>query len=630
MYNELRRLILTSALWSLSIILYGQVTEVPIFKDRIRSENLRTQKLQAIDTLDLPFWEDFSTSLGVPDSTKWLYGENVNINKGRGLNPPSINVATFDGTDKQGLPYSDMDISGPSDSLVSQPINLSIIPSSLRNTLFLSFYWQKKGNSEIPEQVDSLRLQFRDMNGAWITVWSSVGGDTINISNFKQEIIQVPLGDFQHSGFQLKFQSFGKLTGGYDNWHIDYILLRTRRNQSDFYLRDRTLSGYPTSIFKDFNAIPFEHYCGHDSIFQDSTSIVGFSLEEPDLPSSIRFSAQIFNTESGTLIDEMNNTDQDGLLFNGQHFTTIQANAVDTSALNDAKTDSSLLITTKFFIRTKDSLMFDFIDPISGDSVFFDQIDLSVNDTAYSQVTLDKYYAYDDGSAETAAGVNTMNGQLAYFYTLPVRDTLTDVQIYFPNTESRQADQSLRLKIWTRLGDDEVLTHTQTIFISAPDSLDKFSVYPLSKALLVGDSLFIGIQQTGPVPIFIGLDKSQDTGDRIYYNTSGVWEHNSRVTGSLMLRPVFGSSDDIITGIDESTKLPLSLYPNPISSPRIRIQGDLTEVHEIKVFDLSGRLIDSKFDKSQKVVEFSAAARGIYIIQLNTASAVYTKKIILK
>ena len=355
----------------------------------------------------------------MPDSTKWLVGENVNINKGRGLAPPSLNVATFDGTDKQGIPYSEMDISGPADSLISQPINLSAIPIALRNTLYLSFYWQKKGNSEIPEAIDSLRLQFKDASGNWSTVWSSVGGDTLHISSFKQELIPVPPGVFQHAGFQFKFQSFGKLTGGYDNWHIDYILLRTRRDENDFFVRDRTLSTYPTSIFKDFTAIPFEHYCGQDSIFQDSTSIVGFSLEPANFPASIRFAAQIFNSETGALIDEMNNTDQDGLLFNGQLFTTIQANAVDTSALNNAKTDTSLAITTKFFIRTKDSLLFDFIDPTSGDSVFFDQVDLTVNDTATAQITLDKHYAYDDGSAETAAGVNTMNGQLAYLYNLP-------------------------------------------------------------------------------------------------------------------------------------------------------------------------------------------------------------------
>jgi hypothetical protein len=525
-----------------------------------------------------------------------------------------------------------MEIRGAADSLISQPINLADIPVAERNTLYFSFFWQKRGNGEIPENVDSLRLQFKDNTGAWSTVWSAIGGDTLFIDAFKQEIIQVPFGPFQHAGFQFRFESFGKLTGGYDNWHIDYILLRTRRDENDFYLRDRTLSTYPSSIFKDFTAIPFEHYCGRSEIFRDSTSVVGFSLEPPvGFPASIRFAAQILEANSGALIDEMNNTNDDGLLFNGQQFTTVQANAVDTTALNNAKTDSSLIITTKFFIRTKDSLLLDFIDPMTGDSVFFDNIDLTVNDTATSLITLNKHYAYDDGSAETAAGVNVMNGQLAYLYVLPVRDTLTDVQIYFPNTESDQADQTLRLKIWSRLsGVEETIVHTQTIFISASDSLDKFTTFPLSKALLVGDSLFIGIQQTGTTSIFLGLDKNHDTGDRIYFNTSGVWQNNTTIRGSLMLRPVFGSTDDILTALDDEVPADnLKLFPNPTSESRINIAGLTEQVQGVRMYDIAGREIPCKFEKTLKVIEFSTKSSGIFMVHLKTTDKTLIRRIIL-
>ena len=631
MRNELKGLFLVITLWSFHIVLWGQVQEVTL-KSKTGSRNLRSLSPKALTTLQLPFWDDFSSSNLVPDSTKWVTGENVNVNRGRGLNPPSINVASFDGSDKFGVPYSELDISGAADSLVSQAIDLGNLEVSLRNTVYLSFYWQKKGNSEIPENVDSLRLQFKDQTDSWITVWSAIGGDTSFVKEFKQELIQVPPGPFQHSDFQFRFQSFGKLTGGYDNWHIDYVLLRARRNANDFFVRDRTLSTYPSSIFSDFSAIPFEHYCGRAETFRDSTSVVGFSLEPPvGFPSSIRFAAQVFDDSNGSLIDEMNNTNDDGLLFNGQTFTTIQANAVDTSAINNAKTDTSLILLTKFFIRTKDSLLFDHIDPGTGDSLFFDNVDLTVNDTVTSIVTLDRHYAYDDGSAETAAGVNAVNGQLAYLYTIPVRDTLTDIQIYFPNTEENQADQSLRLKIWSRLGNDETVTHTQTIFISASDTLDKFTNYPLSKALLVGDSLFIGIEQTGTVPIFIGLDKSFDSGARIYFNTSGSWEVNNGVSGSLMLRPVFGSTGDIITGIEEPIQEePLYLYPNPSTEPRVRLNGPLEVVESVTVYDLSGRVIPSRFEKSQKVIEFSTTYRGVFVIHLVTSERVYVEKLIVK
>ncbi len=605
---------------------WGQMMEYPLKNHRA----LQKHATQAVDTLELPFWEDFSSSSLIPDSTLWLYGINVNVNPGRGLRPPSLQVATFDGTDVNGVPYSTIDERGPADSLVSQPINLGSIDLGLRNTLYFSFFWQKRGLGEIPEKVDSIRLQFKDNSGQWITQWSAVGGDTSQTVSFKQELVQVPPGPFQHAGFQFRFQSFGKLTGGYDNWHIDYILLRTRRDDQDYYVRDRTLSTPPTSIFKDFSAIPFEHYCERAGSFADSTTVEGFSLEPPvGFPASIRFGAQIFNASNGAQIDEMNNTSEDGLLFNGQKFITLQANGIDTSALIAAKSEEGVEIVAQFFIRSKDSLLFDYINT-SGDSVFFDNVDLTVNDTASARISLGRHYAYDDGSAETGAGVNRINGKLAYLYALPVQDTLTAVDIYFPNTESDQANESVRLSIWTRLGDDEQLIHSQTLFIELSDTLDEFTNFPLSKALLVKDSLFIGIQQLGEKSIVIGLDKNGDSGDKMYFNTAGVWEANTSISGNLMLRPIFGSTDDVITGLPEpAPEAKMVLYPNPLLEAKVQIRGDIRNLKEVRVVDLNGREIPARFDKLRKVIEFSPVNKGIYVVQLHTSTFIQIEKLIL-
>jgi hypothetical protein len=205
------------------------------------------------------------------------------------------------------------------------------------------------------------------------------------------------------------------------------------------------------------------------------------------------------------------------------------------------------------------------------------------------------------------------------------------VQIYFPNTEENQANESLRLKIWSRLGNNETVTHTQTIFVNPSDTLDKFTNYPLSRALLVGDSLFIGIQQTGQVPIFIGLDKNFDSGDRIFFNTSGSGATNNAVSGSLMLRPAFGSTDDIITSVDKPTSIaPFTLYPNPVQEPRVRLTGPYETIQQVRIYDLAGRLIPSGFDKSQKVIVFSAVTSGIFMVHLVTPDKVHVKKLVLK
>ena len=135
MPGEIRILVFTLTLWLSGILSWAQVVEIPLDHSKLNSTNLRTGQVQVKDTLELPFWDDFSTSLLIPDSSRWIVGENVNVNKGRGLNAPSMNVATFDGTDRSGIPYADTDANGPADSLISQPINLDNIPVNLRNTL---------------------------------------------------------------------------------------------------------------------------------------------------------------------------------------------------------------------------------------------------------------------------------------------------------------------------------------------------------------------------------------------------------------------------------------------------------------------------------------------------------------
>src|SRR6188474_1961327 len=82
----------------------------------------------------LPFWDDFSftpvndTSVALsnyPVDSLWVNNSTVWINNGMGLNPPSLNVATFDGLDSAFLPYSNLVLTnGLRDSLVSQGIIL--------------------------------------------------------------------------------------------------------------------------------------------------------------------------------------------------------------------------------------------------------------------------------------------------------------------------------------------------------------------------------------------------------------------------------------------------------------------------------------------------------------------------
>src|SRR5688572_29139263 len=58
------------------------------------------------DTLQLPFFEDFAAYTGNPSARNWQSGGGVYVSNQFGVDPPSLQVATFDGVNGQGMPYS--------------------------------------------------------------------------------------------------------------------------------------------------------------------------------------------------------------------------------------------------------------------------------------------------------------------------------------------------------------------------------------------------------------------------------------------------------------------------------------------------------------------------------------------
>ena len=114
----------------------------------------------------LPFFDDFSQSNVIPDSTKWT-DRNVLVNDGFPLCPPNRNAATFDVLDASGRVY-DYAISFPfvAEYLTSVRIRLDSImdpePRALTpaDSVYFSFHYQPQGNGNAPEEQDSLVLQF--------------------------------------------------------------------------------------------------------------------------------------------------------------------------------------------------------------------------------------------------------------------------------------------------------------------------------------------------------------------------------------------------------------------------------------------------------------------------------------
>ncbi len=114
-------------------------------------------------TNDIPFIEDFSTTLGYPSKQKWSNSNGVFINETYSNNAPSIGMATLDGFNAYGMPYSQVPTgstgftNGDADALESLPFCLGDYEP---DSLFIRFYYEAQGLGEYPNMGDSLILEF--------------------------------------------------------------------------------------------------------------------------------------------------------------------------------------------------------------------------------------------------------------------------------------------------------------------------------------------------------------------------------------------------------------------------------------------------------------------------------------
>ena len=99
----------------------------------------------------------------------------------------------------------------------------------------------------------------------------------------------------------------------------------------------------------------------------------------------------------------------------------------------------SLFLELEFSVKSGDKNLIDSIYNAGNDTVFYDHIDLRVNDTARAYLTIHDYFAYDDGSAEFGAGINQENGRIAYQFVAKTPQYIDHVDAYFPNISRNQA-----------------------------------------------------------------------------------------------------------------------------------------------------------------------------------------------
>lgn len=597
------------------------------------AKKLPNARQHTVNPVALPFWDDFSRVKNHrADSLLWINNDKVFINDGQAINPPTLNVATFDGYNENGLPYvtNDFSTSGFGDTLISQPILMGDVPLAKRNDIFLSFFYQAGGNSEPPNVSDFLRLEFLDADANWVQIKTYYIDTNFDPSVFFEEAIQITDTRYFHNAFQFRFIFYGRLSGAYDSWHLDYVYLNERKaTDRNTNISDRAMADPLTSVLGEYFSIPYNHFITDPGTAFTKPYIELFNLKDTSF-------SQVTNYTSRFTITNYTGATPD-VTFNGQ--LDFQQSLPSLPSRQRAIHQLQNLPDVIHFNADADSatiaVSVDFSSGDNGLDYFsrYQDIDFLVNDTVEHTFTLSNYYAYDDGIAEYAAGLTQQGNQFAYRFIMNTNavDTLNGVYIYFPYFGGTVPSSTV-LSIYKSkngLPDSDQVLYSQSIpIIQSANS--KFVFFKLNEGVLVKDTFFIGYRETitgGSSRIRIGLDASHDTGHHMFYrpNELSAWRVNDGITGSFMIRPRFGKGE-VITGIEEFQK-PVVVYPNPTRG-EFFMKGRVDQLQILSATGQSVRYTSEVFDHQQKVILHNPTT-GIYILRYRSGTKLFTEKILV-
>ncbi len=623
--NPVNRIVYTILLLTFSIGGVCQFVMVPIQKEFSASKyyNARTQDITPIT---LPFWDDFSSIRnGYADPPLWQYGQSVWVNEGMGINPPSLNVATFDGLDSLGKPYNVNDIlaKGYADKLISAPIRMDLVDPAQQASIAMTFFYEFKGNGEAPDPGDKLSLSFKNSMNVWDEIWSIENDGTLSSEQFVAVTIPITNSKYFFDNFQFRVQNFARLSGPYDTWQVDYIYINNGKSQTSpvFPLfPDRAITTPLTGLFTDYRSMPVTHFFSNtiDNLSQPSISITNLRQDQvagngqPVSYSSEAIITMVKGTDTPVVLTtplDINVNIGSELTFNQNRVVTLQT--IPDPLTFDATADSIHIKLTVGFDTGDDKIK----TPTEGDYDFdvFNPITFKNNDSLSATYLLSNFYAYDDGKAEYGAGLNQPGAQLAYEFTMrtDASDTLVAVDIYFPRfgDESSQIIQFKILKDLTNSVSDILFQGSIPI---QRNTQNKFWRIPLVEPIGVKDKFYIGWEQTSSAIIAVGLDKNTDSGDRIYSNINGSWVQNTLLNGSLMIRPIFGKGNGgTISNVMEQPVV--SVYPNPGEG----VFYTSMVAHDVKLFDVTGRIVPIETEQVNDGTRISIRnpTPGLYLLR---------------
>ena len=575
-------------------------------------------KMRTVPAVTLPFLDDFSYESYFPNNLLWE-DSAVFVNRSYPINPVTLGVATFDGIDANGMAY---DISASTqgeraDSLTSRPIDLSTVDSA-----YLIFYYQAEGLGDNPQIEDSLILEFLsgiDSLGLpiWKNIWS-VAGQTIQ--EFQKVTLNIKGSNYLHGAFQFRFRNKATLSGNYDHWHIDYVKLDQYSAGQIPALHDVAFVYENPQLLKRYRQMPWVQYLENTDVFG------GNSIDLRDTLDII-----LRNNYAGLSVDYQYDVFEDNVLvehypYLGSFNSTrnVQVEIYDSIGNFDFIQPPVVLQDTIFKSSSTDSAIFLFKNVIKTSIADFNQ-----NDTLKHFQKFNSHFAYDDGVAEFAYGINVQGAQMAYQFELNSADSLRMIQIYFAPMQNNVSNIPFYLMVWDdNNGVPGNILHSDTVYPVYEDRLN-FHNYYLSSTILLDGVFYIGIEQTTNDMLNVGLDRNSPSNNYMFYDVGTGWNY-SQFPGAWMMRPVLRSTP-IISSIDENlNQNEILIFPNPFTDFTTVVLHECL-LNKVQLFDVSGRLL-SNFQVNAKSFQLSKnnLKAGIYFLQFQNNRGIFRKKILIQ
>ena len=616
--------------------------ENPLCTDKTARVRTRT-----LTSCELPFVDDFSRQgASVPDTKLWDNGKTVFVNNNYAINPPTKGVATFDAFDSRGQIYANASTSTfTADTLLSMPINLNYLE---QDSIYLSFYIQPQGYGDLPEESDSLCLEFYSpIDDLWYRVWrAAVIADTkLEFRNHMDNTVIIAENDsiwaeffridvkidkskFLHDNFRMRFTNHASISvhpafpgrsTNVDHWHLDYVYLDKNRSAANQNIPDIALVKQHRGLTTNYLSVPATHLAYAKQYLLENP--MNLELVYKNFGMGTRSVARSFRLR--TLAGS-------GL--------TISYSAGAENIADGRTVTLSYPVPRYEFSTVDDSAAIEITGWIDTDNDPSDfRTALRFNDTVTSIYTFKDHYAYDDGSAENGYGLfgtGSANGKVAVRFSTYKADTLRGVYLYFNRTfNDANRKHKFVVAVWDDAGgipgniihqdDGGGLAHFH-------DELNSFVAYRFSKPVYLSQNevFYVGWLQTDEGFLNIGFDRNSNSREKTLFNIGQNWEQ-SAFSGSLMLRPIFCRADifpsDSIPLYNEPViqngKSSFFAYPNPTRNIVYldeKLDNSPVVASKIELYALSGELV-RVYQNVTGSIDLSAMQSGIYLMRVWTA-----------